>query len=106
MSSRVRLEENQVLALLEEMSQVARFAKRISEITEAMDNIAFQTTLQTLDATVVRHGNRDISRMGGTVKDASDDMYSQFNLLLEEVSELNRYIKGKRELQLNGKDFN
>ena len=96
--------EREILSMLEEMSTVAKSAKRISEITEAMGNTAFQTTLLTLDAAVL--GTRDLNRVGRTVKDASDDMHSQFDLLLEEVSELQRMIKAKRDAYLAESDLN
>lgn len=102
--------ENEILELLKVMSRIAKSAKKIEEITDVMDNISFQATMLTLDATVLSAEsgkNWDgLSRMKGSVRDSAEEMYSQFNLLLDEVCELNKYVNENNLVSLKSKDFN
>lgn len=94
--------EVEILDLLKAMSRVAKSAKKIEEITEVMDNISFQTTVLTLDAAILSaQSGRSwdgLSSVKTSVKDSAEEMYFQFNLLLEEVSELNRFVNDKSSL--------
>lgn len=109
MRLKVEHQENEILDLLKAMSRVAKSAKKIEEITEVIDNISFQTTVLTLDATILSaQSGRSwdgLSSVKESVRDSAEEMYFQFNLLLEEVSELNRIVSDKTFLTKR-KDLN
>lgn len=110
MQIKVRMDEGHILELMGQMSEIAKAAKRIEEIAESMENIASQTTLLALETAVLQkspvRSGAVLAGIGNTVKDATDEMYHQFNLLLDEVSELERYLKDKKELQLKVSGLN
>ena len=107
MRLRVEHQERDILDLLKAMSKVAKSAKKIEEITEVIDNISFQTTVLTLDAAILSaQTGKSWDGLGSvkeSVQDSAEEMYYQFNLLLEEVSELNRIVTEKN---FKRKNFN
>ena len=109
---RLRSEQGnqEILELLKVMSRMAKSAKKIEEITEVMDNISFQTTVLTLDANIlsVESGRSwdGLSSVKNSVRDSAEEMYFQFNLLLEEVSDMKRFVGEKALLATKNKDLN
>lgn len=106
MSIRALQEDTQVIELLEDMSRMAKSAKKIEELADAMDNIASQTTLLALDASVINQRSHGLKQISNTVTDASHEMLSQFDLLRAEVVELEKFIKRFKTPNLKGKDLN
>lgn len=101
------LQESQVLELLEDMSRMAKSAKKIEELAYAMDNIATQTTLLVLDTSVIQQRPVTALRnVGSAVEDASEEMLSQFQLLQDEVAELEKFIKSLKSPSLKENDLN
>ena len=102
--------EQEILELLKVMSRMAKSAKRIEEITEVMDNISFQAALLTLDANILAAESGKswdgLSSVKSSVRDSSEEMYFQFNLLLDEVSDMKRLVGDKGQRFAKSKDLN
>lgn len=102
--------EQEILELLKVMSRMAKSAKRIEEITEVMDNISFQAALLTLDANILAAESGKswdgLSSVKNSVRDSAEEMYFQFNLLLDEVSDMKRLMGDKGQRFAKSKDLN
>ncbi|WPU65078.1 methyl-accepting chemotaxis protein [Peredibacter starrii] len=102
--------EQEILELLKVMSRMAKSAKRIEEITEVMDNISFQAALLTLDANILHAESGKswdgLSSVKNSVRDSAEEMYFQFNLLLDEVSDMKRLVGDKGQRFAKTKDLN
>lgn len=107
MRAKVRKEDNQLMVILKEISDIAKGAKRIEEISESMSNIAFQTAFMTLDVIISEQEPSATGRLSGSVNEARQDLYDQFNLLLEEVAEIHHSITNKKKvLEICEKELN
>ena len=102
--------EQEILELLKVMSRMAKSAKRIEEITEVMDNISFQAALLTLDANILTAESGKswdgLSSVKSSVRDSAEEMYFQFNLLLDEVADMKRLVGDKGQRFAKSKDLN
>lgn len=99
--------ETQVLGTLQEMTAIARSAKRIEEISDSMSNLAIQANLTAMEALALSQDLAVLARLQGSVAASKQDLAEQFNLLLEEISELHQMMCGKvKEINISETDLN
>lgn len=107
MTQRFKGGEVQVLATLQSIRAIARSAKRIEEISDAMNNLAFQANAMAMDTLMIAQEANALTRLEGSVNASKDDLYEQFALLMEEVSELHLLMNNKSVLHCTtSKDLN